>query len=196
MRPTHPTLPPTRRSQSGVVLFIALIVLVAMTMTGIAIMRSVGSGVLVSANLAFKQTTTAGAERGIEAAKTWLLSKSTAALTNDDVGAGYYSAWGSFDPTTYDWTSGTVSLPPDGAGTTVTYIVHRLCQSPNTTVNASGQQCVMKSVTTSSAGAGGSTGGVAYGSVNLKTTVSPYYRVTVRSSGPKNTVSFVQVIYD
>ena len=38
--------------------------------------------------------------------------------------------------------------------------------------------------------------GVAYGSVNLKTTVSPYYRVTVRSSGPKNTVSFVQVIYD
>lgn len=184
-----------RGPQSGVVLFIALIVLVAMSFTGIAIMRSVGSGVLVSANLAFKQTTTAGAERGIEAAKTWLLGQSAATLNNDNIGAGYYSGWGTFDPITYDWTSGTVSLPPDSAGTTVTYIVHRLCQTPNATINASGQQCVMKSVTASSGG-GGSTGGVAYGSVNLSTTVSPYYRVTVRSSGPKNTVSYVQVIYD
>lgn len=196
MRARSPTLRPMRGSQSGVVLFIALIVLVAMTFTGIAIMRSVGTGVLVSANLAFKQTTTAGAERGIESAKTWLLGKTTASLKDDDVGGGYYSAWGSFDPMTYDWSSGTVTLPADGAGTSVTYIIHRLCVMPNATVNASGQHCVMKSVTTSSAGAGGSTGGVAYGSVNLTTTVSPYYRVTVRSSGPKNTVSYVQVIYD
>jgi Tfp pilus assembly protein PilX len=184
-----------RKAQSGVVLFIALIVLVAMSFTGIAIMRSVGSGVLVSANLAFKQTTTAGAERGIEAAKVWLLAKSTVALKDDDVAAGYYSAWGAFDPTTHDWSSGTVLLAPDSAGTTVRYIVHRLCQMPNATINAVGQSCVMKSVTTSSGG-GGSSGGVAYGSVNLSTTVSPYYRVTVQSSGPKNTVSYVQVIYD
>jgi Tfp pilus assembly protein PilX len=184
-----------RRPQSGVVLFVALIVLVAMSFTGIALMRSIGSGVMVSANLAFKQTTTAGAERGIEAAKTWLLGQSTASLKDDNVGAGYYSSWGVFEPTTYDWSGGVVLLAADSAGTSVAYIVHRLCQTPNATINAPGQQCVMKSVSTSSGG-GGSAGGVAYGSVNLKTTVSPYYRVTVRSSGPKNTVSYVQVIYD
>lgn len=195
MRTNRPTLRPMREAQSGVVLFIALIVLVAMSFTGIAIMRSVGSGVLVSANLAFKQTTTAGAERGIEAAKAWLLAQTNVALKDDDVAAGYYSAWGTFDPMTYDWTSGTVLLPADSAGTTVRYIVHRLCQTPNATINASGQKCVMKSVSTSSGG-GGSAGGVAYGSVNLTTTVSPYYRVTVQSTGPKNTVSYVQVIYD
>jgi type IV pilus assembly protein PilX len=196
MRNFRPTTGSLRTRQSGLVLFVALIVLVAMSLAGIAIMRSVGSGAMVSANLAFKQTTTVGAERGIEAAKTWLLSQSNATLNNDVVTSGYYSSWGVFDPTTYDWSSGTVTLPADSAGTAIFYIVHRLCQTPNATINATGQQCVMKSVTTSSSSAGGSSGGVGYGAVNLKTTVSPYYRVTVRSVGPKNAVSYVQVIYD
>ena len=41
-----------RSGQSGVVLFIALIVLVAMTLAGIAIMRSVDTGVAISGNVA------------------------------------------------------------------------------------------------------------------------------------------------
>ena len=62
-------------------------------------------------------------------------------------------------------------------------------------MNATGQQCVLKSIATST-GSGGSATGAQYGSFNLKTTISPYYRVTVRSEGPKNTVSYVQVIFD
>jgi type IV pilus assembly protein PilX len=183
-----------RQQQSGVVLFIALIVLVAMTFTGLAIMRSVGAGLLVASNLAFKQTTTAGAERGVEAAKAWLLAQPGSTLESDNFGLGYYSSWVGFDPMTFNWGSGTASLAVDGAGTSIRYVVHRLCQTANASINAPSQQCVMKSVATTTSG--GSAGGVAYGSFNLKTKVTPYYRITVRSDGPKNAVSYVQVILD
>jgi Tfp pilus assembly protein PilX len=182
------------RHQSGVVLFIALIVLVAMSFTGLAIMRSVGAGLLVASNLAFKQTTTAGAERGVEAAKAWLVLQAGGYLENDHTGTGYYSSWATFDPMTFNWGAGTTSLTADPAGTSIRYVIHRLCQTANASINATGQQCVLKSVATTTSG--GSAGGVAYGSFNLKTKVSPYYRITVRSDGPKNAVSYVQVILD
>jgi Tfp pilus assembly protein PilX len=185
------------RRQDGVVLFIALIVLVAMSFAGLAIMRSVGSGVLVASNLAFKQTTTAGAERGVEDAKVWLLNQSGTVLEKDIPDKGYYSSWGAFDPMKFDWNTvpGVVSLGADSAGTKVRYVIHRLCLLEDKPLNATGQQCVLKSVATATGG-GGSAGGVQYGSFNLKTTISPYYRVTVRSDGPKNAVSYVQVIFD
>ena len=181
--------------QGGVVLFIALIVLVAMSFAGIAIMRSVGSGVLVASNLAFKQTTTAGAERGAEAAKEWLVLQGGATLDKDNLGIGYYSSWGNFDPFTYDWNNNKTELAADSAGTRVRYVVHRLCLAPNESINAPAQQCVMKSVSTL-IGAGGSLGGPSYGTESLKNKLSPYFRVTVRSDGPKNSVSYVQVILD
>lgn len=191
----RPHAAPIARRQSGVVLFIALIVLVAMTFTGLAIMRSVGSGLLVASNLAFKQTTTAGAERGLEAARAWLLSQSGSLLESDNTPVGYYSSWGiNFDPATFNWNAGTGTLAADAAGTSQRYVVHRLCQTANSSIDAVGQQCVMKATTESTSG--GSAGGVAYGNINLKTKLSPYYRITVRSEGPKNAVSYVQVILD
>ena len=192
---TRPLSRGPRRGQAGVVLFVALIVLVSMSLAGIAIMRSVGSGVMVASNLAFKQTTTAGAERGVEAAKTWLVAQSGSKLDNSDLGNGYHSKWGNFDPLTYDWSKDTVSLAADTAGTAVRYIVHRLCLVDNMSVNAPTQQCVMKSVSTEKC-IGCSLGGTSYGVSNLKSKVSPYYRVTVRSDGPKSTVSYVQVVLD
>lgn len=47
-----------RRAQQGVVLFVALIILVAMTLAGIALMRSVDTNVLIAGNLAFRQGAT------------------------------------------------------------------------------------------------------------------------------------------
>src|SRR4051794_33864237 len=46
------------RRQQGVVLLIALIVLVAMTLAGIGLVRSVDTGNMVAGNLAFKQGAT------------------------------------------------------------------------------------------------------------------------------------------
>ena len=55
---TRPALrrpPAPRRAQSGVVLFIALIVMVALSIAGIALLRSVDTSVSVTANLGFRQ---------------------------------------------------------------------------------------------------------------------------------------------
>jgi len=52
----------------GAVLFIALIVLVAMSLAGIAIMRSVDTATLIAGNLAFKQGTMHSSDNGIEQA--------------------------------------------------------------------------------------------------------------------------------
>ena len=64
---------PQARAQRGVVLFIALIVLVAMSLAGIALMRSVDTNVLVAGNLAFRQTNTMYGDVGVEAASTTLV---------------------------------------------------------------------------------------------------------------------------
>ena len=45
-----------RRAQEGVVLFIALIVLVAMSLAGVALMRSVDTALVVAGNFAFKKS--------------------------------------------------------------------------------------------------------------------------------------------
>ncbi|BBE52215.1 hypothetical protein OYT1_ch2709 [Ferriphaselus amnicola] len=57
-----PNLP---QRQQGLVLLIALIVLVAMTLAGIGMMRSVDTGTLISGNLAFKQAATQASDRAM-----------------------------------------------------------------------------------------------------------------------------------
>ena len=82
--------------QRGAVLFIALIVLVAMSLTGIALMRSVDTNLLVAGNLAFRQGATAAGDWGVESARSYLkttLIASQSALDVDNPAAAYYSTW-------------------------------------------------------------------------------------------------------
>ncbi len=58
--------------QAGVVLIVALIALAAMTLAGVALVRSMNTGLEISGNLAFKQATLNVAERGTEQAIAWL----------------------------------------------------------------------------------------------------------------------------
>src|SRR4051812_32753519 len=67
------------RRQDGVVLFIALIVLVAMTLAGIAMIRSVDTALGIAGNMAFKQATLQGTDRGIKTAADWLGNNSSGA---------------------------------------------------------------------------------------------------------------------
>ena len=71
-----------RAGQAGVVLMMALIVLVAMTLAGIALVRSVDTSNIIAGNLAFKQAATNSGDTGIEAAAAWLNANS-GALTNN-----------------------------------------------------------------------------------------------------------------
>ena len=89
------------------VLLIALIILVAMTVVGLSMLRSIGAGAGIAGNLAFKQNATSGADLGVEISRIWLLSKSKVdpqALNDDIVADGYYATWqDGFNPLTYDW---------------------------------------------------------------------------------------------
>lgn len=189
--------------QRGVVLFIALIALVAMTLAGIALVRSVDTSILIAGNLAFKQGVTALSDTGIEAGRTWLIANANTAVLNDDSpNNGYYATdQVSLDLiNNVDWdgtNSGAASkasilaqssLPSamQNKGYVVSYIIHRLCQ--NNGVLVSGTCGTYQESASSGSTKGG--GGVKPISGVLK----GYYRVTARVSGPKNTVGFVQAI--
>jgi Tfp pilus assembly protein PilX len=173
-------------TQSGVVLFIALIVLVAMTLAGIAIMRSVDTGNLISGNVAFKQGTLTSADRGIDAAFQFLKDNaSTAELDTDVPDESYYAVVS--DPP--DWSDSAVWVDAkvvgtDDAGNTISYIIHRMC---NAAGKYSGVNCAQTPKT--GAGAGNS---AAVGGNQFTGTPMVYYRVTVRVQGPRETMSLVQ----
>lgn len=187
----------SRHRQKGVSLFIALIVLVGMTLTGFALMRSVDTNTVISGNLAFKQSTVQAADQGIEAAYQWLVANvGTTVLNNTDNTVGYYSSHPANEP---DWNDpavwvGAVSLPADVAGNSVSYVIHRMCTQPDTPYNgtngAATNECAMTYVsgTSSSGGSMSVDAPVFQGSPHL------FYRVTSRTSGPRGSFSVTQAV--
>jgi type IV pilus assembly protein PilX len=197
---------PSLNHQRGVVLLIALIMLIAMTLVGVSMLRSVGAGAGIAGNLAFKQNATAAADLGAEIARTWVYNTGAATpLVLDAVSAanGYYTTWAdTFNPLTHDWANSKkltsaeaafiTAAGKDTAGNEVRYVVHRLCALDGVVspIDNIGQKCA----NFTDYGALGSKGGTGYGQKTPTLSEQPYYRVTVRASGPRNTVSYVQVV--
>lgn len=193
-----------RKAQRGVILFIALIVLVAMSLTGIALIRSVDTNLLVAGNLAFRQGATAAGDWGVETARTYLkttLNANKSALDNDAPSNSYYATWqsnldlyGSGSGTLFNWTADSKLVGTDSGGNEVRYVMHRMCgiAGPSSSATAN---CVKTMGTTGSSGAdGGTKGSVSYSTLALPAPTLVYYRVTVRILGPRNTLSYVQAM--
>jgi type IV pilus assembly protein PilX len=182
-----------RRSQQGVVLFIALIVLVAMTLVGLAVMRSTGGSTMMAGNLSFRQNATVSGDLGVESALAWLTTQGPVALQADNTANGYYSTWDTtFNPLTFNnWHN--PGLAVDAAGNSVRYVIHRMCAQTGP-ITGTGTLPNQECVTLTDPGKTGSKGGVAYGEKALTATSQPYYRITARVDGPKNTVSYVQMM--
>jgi type IV pilus assembly protein PilX len=184
---------PTRPAQRGVVMWVALVVLIVMTLAGLAMLRQMGSGVSIAGNIAFKENATSSADAGTEVGRQWLVAQTTVTLNNDLPASGYYATWGaSIDPTTFDWSNaGSVPVALEaGNGNDVRYIVHRLCQAvgpADTPFPAQRCSDVQDDV-------GGSRGGAGYGTAPPTEVIRPYFRVTVRVIGPRQTVSYTQVV--
>jgi Tfp pilus assembly protein PilX len=194
-----------RRAQQGLVLFISLIVLVAMSLAGIALMRSVDTGTVIAGNLAFRQGAMHVGDIGIEAARTWLMNVApVSTLYNDQPGiaggGGYYAQWaenvvllGTATGTQvqFNWnTAINVTAPAPPAGYTVSYVIHRLCQQ---TGDPAAVTCV-KQTGTGGATGGGTKGAAAFGAFAITVPTSALYRITVRVAGPRNTTSYVQAV--
>jgi type IV pilus assembly protein PilX len=196
------TFPPgsgvLRNKQRGVVLVIALIVLVGMALAGIAMVRAITGGLGISGNLAFKQTATAVADLGVETGVAWLVNKRTTNTADTlvaNIGPGYYSNWAAGEnPITAIWDDTTSVLVTaagsEVAGNSVRYKIHRLCSEAGRTVTDPLNSCVVYT----SAAEGSARQGFSDGESPLATVSNPYYRITARVVGPRNTVSFVQTI--
>jgi type IV pilus assembly protein PilX len=185
LRPKTVRIRATRRAQRGVVLFIALIVLVAMTLAGLGMMRAVDTNNLIAGNLAFKNAAVSAGDAAIEAARTWLQSRTAGQLEANQ--AGYYANWQpSFDPKTFDWAGSSTLVGTDNNGNTIYYVAHRMCNESNKSINAT--DCA-KVATVS---VGSTKGGGSYGNSPLTGTSLVFFRITAKIQGPRFTVSYLQ----
>jgi type IV pilus assembly protein PilX len=210
--------PPAR--QRGVVLFIALIVMVAMSLAAVALIRSVDTGTQVIANLAFRQASIVLANWAVERAAKGLFAQyggpSIPDITVDDLAENYYAthnqAWddpsgvpGPLQTKNAVATSGLGLQFNDVArsGNTVTYVVERMC-NPDPALTAPQRPDgihppgIPKDATNIGwcdviAPKGGGCHEI-NGQCVFDFPPMAYYRVTVRVDGPKNTVSFVQTM--
>jgi Tfp pilus assembly protein PilX len=179
--------------EQGIAMFIVLISLVVLALAALTMLRSVDTSLLLSGNFAFRKAATEAGDLGIEAAAAalpGLLSTSQEAV----VLGQYYP---SRTPTAGGLSWDTNGLPPasiwniaqavTGAppGFTVAYVIERLCTGVLPITNML-LACVADVAPDTSSNKAGS--------VKFTASSAIYYRVTVRVTGPHNTISYVQAI--
>ena len=190
-------------NQRGVVLFVALIVLVVMALTGVGMIRQSGTGLSIAGNVGMRQNALSGADLGTEAAMAWWMPlRGTNTLNVDNPAQGYFSDWGSTalapnrlagDPSTYPWDNANSVLvtSDDGTGNEVRYIIERLCETREMPSTDASQHCVQIPVKD-----GNDMSGTCahYPKLCPPPPMAVQYRVSSRSVGPRNTVSYIQVM--
>lgn len=186
-----------RYRQRGVTLFLAMIVLVAMLLSGVALFRTVDTGVLVAGNVAMQKGATRQGDQGTEDAVLWLTTALPSDLYDNQPGHGYVANAINDQPagtqTWADWwaiyanTHAPVTLSLDSqTGNTVSYFVQRLCSAIGAPYTAA-VTCVGPPESSSLGGSKGF-------AVKLQRATAVYYRITSRITGPRNTVSYVQTV--
>lgn len=193
--------------QKGFSLFITLIALLVISLSAVALIRSVDTNTVIAGNLAFKQTATTSADSVVETAITWLQANNNGTTLNNTAVALGYSAsvtnsaadpqgvayWDSISAgaclmaTGGGCVSGSGTPLQDAAGNTGEYIIQRLCAN---TGAASGADCIV------SAGAVGSSGASLdpNNPISVVVQTQVYYRILVKVTGVRNAASYVQVI--
>ena len=199
------------KKQQGVVLFLALIVLVAMTLAGIAMVRSVDTSNLISGNMSFQGSALQESDLGIETAMVRL-----PLITSREISIPpYYFAVMQTAPalgtngapsSINAMTRGDGVTPADvyssgfGAnGNRVRLVIERMCNMVPAGAlpahpPATAQEIADNCMTVTQSGTDNSSRQALY---ILRRPVLPgnvYYRVTVRVDGPKNTVAMSQAI--
>ena len=191
-----------QRRERGVVLFIALLVMVALSLAAIALIRSADTATIVAGNLAFKQSAAAAVDRSIEQAVQALFDPASANpvisdKTVNSLAQNYFASVrlksGSIpeipdelqSKSAYQSAglSSTLSTT-DAAGNTTYYVIERMCANSGAAVGAN---CNL------SAAAMGADAGTQHYEA-LQVAGGAYYRVTVRVEGPRNTVQYAQAI--
>lgn len=200
--------------QRGTALFVALIMLVAMSVTAVSLVRSVDTTVVITGNLAFQQSALQVADYGVEAAASdlgWIRTNSADSQwrrsNTCSVASGAVLQWNyyplSFDRATQignpinmgypiagvpnvDWTRvPCVENPRIPTGYFVQYVMDRMCTGSLPVLDLA-RNCASENPQEGGSRKAGSTRFTGAGSI--------LYRVTIRVIGPNNAQSFVQVM--
>jgi hypothetical protein len=214
---TQPAISPHRQwrlrsGQRGVVLFVALIAMVVLSLTAVALLRSIDTNTSVAGNLAFRQASIAPINNAVETANDDMFySKNIADLFNPDLNFNYYASLqpgestgvvpagvpkgvpaalqGAAPPPLYPGTFKTLpAVPPDAAGNTVRWVIERVCINGTTgdpVINVA--KCDLLTPKVSAGKTTMKLGG-------LPVPPIPVYRVTVRVDGPANTVTYAHAM--
>lgn len=187
------SLPSRLRRQRGVVMFVALIVMVVMALSALALIRSVDTTTAVVGNLGFRQASVLPANVAVEEAVAALFEKKTIAdPTQHQPAENYFATKQAGEDSRgipvqlqkkSNFTLARV-LAPDGDNQ-VRYVIERMCfklEAPSIT------HCDM---TLPAEGLGTT---IEPGKLSGALIQMPFYRLTVRVDGPRNTASFVQVM--
>lgn len=208
--------------QQGVVLVVALIALVAVSLAGIAMMRTVDTSNVVSGNIAFNEAAIQMADLGAEQAYTEInasLSSSPISCANvaancpvNAAGKSYfYPNVSALDPSTrlptptggLNWSDPMLqTLPGDAtASYSVHYVIERMCGKQITGVAADETANLQEAPTFAKCKVG-----TIYQDYKPVAPVSPisiplggqgklFYRITVEVTGPRNTRGVSQYFY-
>lgn len=203
--------------ESGIVLFTVLIALIVISLSAVALVRSVDTGTVIAGNLAFRQATTQAGDGGTEAALAWIKEKVGSDLKDlyaKDELSGYYATamsgcdlsgnrtpgdlndnvnWDGENPENGACNMTAVAVPAAElpAGYSASYVVNRLCNQEG---DPSGIVCENYSASSATAEAGLSMAGGGYAKKVSAGPTRYFYRVTTRVVGPRNTVSVVQSV--
>lgn len=206
--------------QRGVVLLLALIMLVAMTLAGVALYRQIGTGLIIARNLSFKRTALVASDFGVESARTWLMAQSSATLEQAAAVNNVYFYFPGWCNTTINAAGipdadgdgvtdncGTTPAPSEFDPMSYNWANAGLATANDGAgndvryvihrlcqtpggLNVAGQQCVTKGSNTD----GNPNETCPPGGCWSNESSQPYYRVTSRVLGPTNTAIITQTI--
>ena len=185
-----------RAAQNGVVLFVALIVMVALSLAGIALVRSVESTTLVAGNLAFRESAVPISTSAVEQATVDLFELPASGVTNLDLDQPNRNYYASRQPGedsygipkalqgslgAYPASAQTIVDP--GSGNTARYIIERVCLKSGEIAAPFNCDLMPPKVAF-----GTTTGKI----IPIPLPRVPFYRLTIRVDGPRNTVAYSQ----
>ncbi len=197
MRPVIQPPSRTRRRQQGVVLIYALITLVIMLIGAVAISRSITANQFNIGNIGFKRDLTNQGERAVllamNAVRNAGVLASEVTRNTHQIGANYSAtilptnAHGIPNALLSDAAFAAVGNAPDitvdGMGVTIRYVIDRLATTEGA---CNSSRCTMAT------GNSQVFGGAAAGGSPLQPAEQAVYRLTLRVTGPRNTLSFFQ----
>lgn len=184
--------------QRGVVMMVAMVVLVAMTLAGIALTRSMDTTNMIAGNMAFKQVSVQAADVAMEQAVSFIEANGGTGALGADLLANGYRATVDYAPPAMDtfWknleaansicylgaagcTNNKNQAVADTLGNVRGYVIERMCQGATCAVV---QHQVLS---------GGCCEGPDCGDIPCYSN-DQMFRITVRVTGPRNTNTYVQ----